>query len=442
MQRTSFEQRRRLERMDRQGLATHQLARLNRLLEQILPGNGFYADKLAGAAFPLRSLDQLVRLPFTFKDELQEPGSGEHDYAANRTFPLERYIHFHRTSGTRGRPLAVLDTFDDWNWWIDTWQFVLDVAGLTESDRALMAFSFGPFIGFWTAFDAVVARGAMVIPSGGLSSLARLELARSCQATALFCTPSYALHLAEVAAEHQIDVAQLAVRCVIVAGEPGGSIPTVRERIEALWNARLIDHCGASEVGPWGYAASSGRGLHVVESEFIAEFLSVDTGQAAAPGELAELVLTTLGRVGSPLIRYRTGDLVRPAYDPEADNRFVLLEGGVLGRVDDMMIVRGVNIFPSSVEHILHGFPEIVEYRLIAHKRGEMDALTVEIEDRLEDPQRVAHELRLRLGLRVTVERVPLGSLPRFSWRYSSFPPRFSWRLRRRGRSRGPGPAT
>jgi phenylacetate-CoA ligase len=413
MQRVSYEQRRRLERLEPDRLAAHQLARLNRLLQTILPQNRFYADKLSGVSLPLESLDQLGSCPYTFKDELQQENDREPDYAANLTYPLEQYVRFHRTSGTRGRPLAVLDTLEDWAWWVDTWQFVLDAAQLNETDRALMAFSFGPFIGVWSAFDAVAARGAMVIPTGGLGTVARLQLARCSQATVIFCTPSYALHLAEVAAESRMDVASWGVRCLVVAGEPGGSIPAVRARIERLWNAQVVDHSGATEVGPWGYASADGRGLHVVESEFVAEFLSVDRGQPAADGELSELVITTLGRYGSPVIRYRTGDLVRPRWNVQEGNRFVLLEGGVLGRVDDMMIIRGMNVFPSSVEQILRGFPEIVEYRLIAHKKGEMDALTIEIEDRLADPRRVAEELHLRLGLRVAVNLAASGTLPR-----------------------------
>jgi phenylacetate-CoA ligase len=413
MIRVSYEERRRLERLVPGELSAHQLARLNGLLARILPHNRFYAKKLADVRVPLSSLDQLDQLPFTFKDELQETGSGS-DYAANLTFPIDRYVRYHRTSGTRGRPLIVLDTLEDWNWWIGTWQFVLDAAEIGPHDRALMAFSFGPFIGFWSAYDAVAARGAMVIPTGAMSSLARLDMARAARATAMFCTPSYALHLAEVGAKHQINVASLHIRCIVVAGEPGGSIPAVRQRIEEAWNARVIDHGGASEVGPWGYAAPNGQGLYVVESEFLAEFLSVETGRPAADGELSELVLTTLGRLGSPVIRYRTGDLVRPTWNAPGENRFVLLKGGVSGRADDMMIVRGVNIFPSSVEQIIHGFPEIVEYRMMAHKRGALDELTIEIEDRLESPQRVAEELHLRLGLRVAVKAVPLGSLPRY----------------------------
>ncbi|MHB8973611.1 MAG: phenylacetate--CoA ligase family protein [Pirellulaceae bacterium] len=420
MSRISFEERRRRERFAPHELAAHQLTRLNRLLARILPHNRFYAEKLSNLTLPLASLDQLDGLPFTFKDELQEVGSSG-EFAANLTFPIDRYVRYHRTSGTRGRPLVVLDTLEDWSWWSETWQFVLDAAEIAPHDRALMAFSFGPFIGFWSAFDAVAARGALVIPTGAMSSLVRLHVARASRATAMFCTPSYALHLAELGAQNQIDVSALQIRCIVVAGEPGGSIPAVRQRIEQAWNARVIDHCGASEVGPWGYAMPQGQGLYVVESEFLAEFLSVDTGQPAADGELSELVLTTLGRCGSPVIRYRTGDLVRPTWNAPGPNRFVLLQGGVLGRTDDMMIVRGVNVFPSSVEQIIHSFPEIVEYRMIVHKRGAMDTLTIEIEDRLDAPQRVADELQLRLGLRVTVQAVPLGSLPRYEGKGKRF---------------------
>ena len=153
----------------------------------------------------------------------------------------------------------------------------------------------------------------------------------------------------------------------------------------------------------------------------LAEFFSVETGQPACEGELAELVLTTLGRAGAPVIRYRTGDVVRPVWSAGGENNFVLLEGGVLGRTDDMMIIRGVNVFPSSVEQIVRSFPEIIEYRLTAHKSGAMDALTVEIEDRLEQPGRVVQEFQVRLGLNVEVQCVPFASLPRFEGKGNRF---------------------
>jgi phenylacetate-CoA ligase len=401
-----------LEGLDRGELAQHQLKKLHGLLDAILPANRFYADKLSGIHRPVGSLDEFANWPFTYKEELVDPPR-DGSLANNLTYPLDRYARLHQTSGTRGRPMIVLDTADDWRWWIDGWEYVLDAAELRAHDRVLMAFSFGPFIGFWSAYDAVARRGALVIPTGGLNSLARLELARTAQATVLCCTPSYALHLMEIATQHKIPLASLGIRTIIVAGEPGGSMPAVRLQIEKGWTARVIDHAGATEVGPWGYGNTAGTGLFINEGEFIAEFLSLATGEAAEAGELSELVLTTLGRAGSPVIRYRTGDLVRPTWPKEGANRFVFLEGGVLGRTDDMMVIRGVNIYPTSVEQILRSFPEVVEYRMTVHKVAAMDQLEVEIEDRLEQPSRVAEELQLRLGLKVDVQCVPLGSLPR-----------------------------
>ena len=373
---TTFEERRRLESLDELALEQHQLERLNGLLKSILPHNRFYAQKLPQlsgtrlerADGPLASLDELAELPYTFKDELLSTRHVD-GLTANLTYPVERYTRFHQTSGTRGRPLAVLDTPDDWQWWLDCWQFVLDAAELAPGDRVLMAFSFGPFVGFWSAFDAACARGCLVVPGGGMNTMSRLELLRSVKITAIFCTPSYALHMAEVATDHQIDVGELEVRQLILAGEPGGSVPAIRGRIEKAWKACVIDHSGATEVGPWGYGDLRGQGLYVNEHDFIAEFLSVETGTPAAEGELAELVLTNLGRTGSPIIRYRTGDLVRPTWQLAGENRFVFLTGGVLGRADDMMVIRGVNIFPSSIEQILRSFPEVIEYRMTARKQ-------------------------------------------------------------------------
>ncbi len=397
-----------------------QLNKFNRLVGSILPRNKFYSQHLSRASLPLSNLSELAKLPFTFKDELMSTG-GPINFSANLTFDVSEYSRFHRTSGTQGKPLVVLDTKEDWDWWIQTWQFVLDSAKITSSDRIFMAFSFGPFIGFWSAFDAAVFRGALCIPSGGLSTLARLEMIQSTSANVLFCTPSYALHMAETASENQIKVGDLSVGRIVVAGEPGGSIPEIRNRIEDAWNAQVIDHSGASEVGPWGFADPLGRGLYVNESEFIAEFLSIEHGGPAGEGELSELVLTNLGRTGSPVIRYRTGDLVKPSWNDDQGCRFVLLPGGVLGRTDDMMIIRGVNIFPSSIEQILRSFPEIIEYRMTAFKEKEMDQLLIEIEDRLDDAERVVRELSVRLGLRVTVECVSIGSLPRFDLKGKRF---------------------
>ncbi|MEX2558758.1 MAG: phenylacetate--CoA ligase family protein, partial [Pirellulales bacterium] len=205
MTRSTYDERRRLESLDAEARQRHQLARLNELLQRILPHNQFYSQRLHDLRRPIESLEELTELPYTFKEGLL--GSRQAgEAAANCTYPLDRYVRFHQTSGTRGRPLTVLDTADDWQWWIDCWQYVLDAAEVTSSDRVMMAFSFGPFIGFWSAYDAASSRGCLMIPGGGMNTLSRIELLRASQATVVCCTPSYALHMAELAAQRQIDV--------------------------------------------------------------------------------------------------------------------------------------------------------------------------------------------------------------------------------------------
>lgn len=375
----------------------------NPFYQSILPKS--LADWNAWENVPVTTKAQLI-------DDQDALGLGRH-----HTWPADHYTRFHRTSGTTGRPLVILDTAEDWNWWVSTWQYTLASAEVTADDRVFMAFSFGPFIGFWSAHDACLRRNAMVIPGGGLSSLARLDLIRSSHATIVCCTPSYALHLAEVAKQHRFPLRDLQVRQLIVAGEPGGSSPEVRQRIQSAWNANVTDHAGGTEIGPWGFGTQDGKGLYVIETEFLAEFLPLDGSSkplridSIQPDELYELVLTPFGRLGSPVLRYRTGDLVRPCLDSILP--FVRLEGGVLGRADDMLIIRGVNVFPSSIERILLSFPSVEEFRLIASKQGELDEIRIEVEDSQLSPSKIAEEIQLRLGLRVQVTTVPLGSLPR-----------------------------
>lgn len=388
--------------------------RFRELVRTILPHNRFYAEKFGVAAAGMPDLDGIAALPLTTKADLVAAAAAT-GQPGNLTWSADRYVRYHQTSGTHGRPLPVFDTADDWRWWMACWTAILDRGRVGPGDRVVVASSFGPYAGFWSGFDGVVTRGGMAVPAGGMSSLGRLELIRAVGATVLLATPSYALHLAEVAAAAKIDAAALPIRLVIVAGEPGGSVPAVRQRIAAAWEADVLDHAGATEIGPWGVGDLAGPGLDVLEPWFHPEFLAVDTGTAAAPGELAELVITTLGRAGAPLIRYRTGDLVRPRWpDADAACPWVRLEGGVVGRADDMLVIRGVNVFPSAIDDIVRGFPEVSEYRITVSTRESLDELALEVEDHLDDPARVARELQVRLGLRIDVTVVPPGSLPRF----------------------------
>lgn len=395
-------------------LQEKQLERLNALLA-VVAKRPFYRSRLS-LDLPLSSLSQLQELPLLEKSDLI---AGRRGIPA-RVHDLDRseYSRLHQTSGTSGWPLPVLDTQNDWKWWLDCWDYVLDAAGVTSNDVAMMAFSFGPFIGFWTANDALVRRGAMVVPGGGMSSENRLQMIQDHKCSVVCCTPTYALHLANVAERNGMDLASGSVRRIIVAGEPGGSVPAVRDRIELTWGAQVVDHAGASEIGAWGFGSADGNGIHVLETEFIAERLKFDAqnprGVAVPDGEEAELVLTSLGRLGGPVIRYRTGDIVRGYREHDQPCRFLWLDGGVRGRVDDMLVIRGVNVFPSSVEAIVREVAPQAEFRMIADRKDEMDQLAIEIEGDQTLAGVIATLLSERLAMRVAVNPVPFESLPRF----------------------------
>ncbi|MEC8927971.1 MAG: AMP-binding protein [Verrucomicrobiota bacterium] len=405
---------------ERADIRARQLEHLRALLRAVRPANAFYENKLAAADIDdtIGSLEDFsARCPFTSKDELATDQSVHPPYGTNLTHPLEQYTRIHQTSGTTGQPLRWLDTPESWQSMLESWKEVYRAAGITPADRILFAFSFGPFIGFWMAFEAATQMGCLCFPGGGLTSATRLRILLENQATALCCTPTYALRLAEVAAQEKIDLSQAALRRIIVAGEPGGSIPATRARLETAWpTATVFDHHGMTEVGPVTHEhPTTPNTLQVIEPAYYAEVLKPGTNDPVADGEQGELILTTLTRHAMPLLRYRTGDLVQP----ETRDGTLLLNGGILGRADDMLIVRGVNIYPAALEQILRPFDTIAEYQARITTRGEMTELTLRLEPNPEaDPSKLATEveaaLRATLNLRIPVETVPVETLPRF----------------------------
>ena len=402
-----------------------QIGRLRRLLADILPGNRFYAAKFAAAgvtAADIGGFDDIARLPFTRKDELAADQRDHPPYGSALTYPVERYCRLHQTSGTStGRPLRWLDTPESWDAVLHCWRVGFDLMGLTPRDRVFFPFSFGPFIGFWSAFEAAARFGALVMPGGGMTSTARLRFLIEQAATVVFVTPTYALHLAEVAAAEGIDLAASAVRTVVVAGEPGGTIAATRKRIEDGWGARVFDHYGLTEIGPVAVETADTPGeMYLLESEYLAEVLTPDGADPVPPGAIGELVLTTLGRTACPLVRYRTGDLVRLAADPDPAGRtWRRLAGGILGRADDMIHVRGNNFYPAAIEAIVRRFPGVAEYRIHVDHAGPLADLRIEVEpaagcDGPGVAEAVARAVRDDLLFRVEVTAVAAGALPRF----------------------------
>jgi phenylacetate-CoA ligase len=421
------------ERLDRGDLAAAQGRRLTQLLSAIYGRNPFYTRKLDQAGIDVRALrlpDDLATLPLTTKAELNADQAANPPWGTALTEPLEKYTRYCQTSSTTGRPLRWIDTNENWQWMLECWKTVYRGARVGPGDRVFFPFSFGPFLGFWAGFEAGYQIGLHCIPGGGMSSQIRLAIIEAVGATVVCCTPTYALRLAEIAAHERPTrpLAESTVRLLIVAGEPGGSIPATRARIERSWGARVIDHHGLTEVGPVSFECWDAPGfLHLNEGEFIAEVLDPASGQPVADGAHGELVLTNLGRTASPVIRYRTGDIVVRRSDPCVCGRtWARLEGGILSRVDDMVNIKGVNVYPVGIESVVRRFAEVVEFRSIVSPVGSMRSLRMEIEvtpdaDGATIASKVAYQLREALGLSVGVHPVAPGTLPRFEMKASRF---------------------
>ena len=417
---------RELQSSSRAQLREWQDERLRSLLSE-LAANQFYQEKFRLAGMEMakaRGAADLARLPFTTKSELAADQDKHPPYGRLLTYPLSHYRYLHQTSGTTGRPLRWLDTQEDWETFMRCWAEVYLGAGVTAEDLVFCAFSFGPYVSHWTGIDGARHVGALALSGGGMHSEQRLRAILDNRCTVLVCTPTYALHLAEVAAGLGLDLASSDIRITIHAGEPGASVPNVKRRIEAAWGARCFDHAGATEVGAWAFDCQAEDGaIHLNELEFIFEVVDPQTGKAVDEGTRGELVITTLGRAGMPVLRYRTGDLVEMTTEPCAcGRRLARIKGGVLGRADDMLSVRGVNLYPAVIDNLIRAVPPITEYEVEIRRVSEMDDLLLKVEigeehSFAEVEQAILAAFRAQLNIRVSVAQAERGSLPRYEFK-------------------------
>jgi phenylacetate-CoA ligase len=339
---------------------------------------------------------------------------------------LEDCLRVHQTSATTGRPVLMLDTAEDWGALVAIYARSLYAYGVRKMDMATPAFSFGPWIGFWLGFYALQRLGCLVFPSGGMATEQRIGALLNYPITVWGSTPSYALFVAEQAARRGVDLAKEAmVRITWHTGEPGASIPATKQRIEAAFGARCFDLPGLTEIAPRGFECGGRPGaVHIHEDFALAEVLDHETGQPVGPGEQGELVLTRLTHRAMPLLRYRTRDLVRLLQGPCPCGRtFLALDGGVLGRLDDMKKVRGVIVYPRRVEEIVRAHPGVEEFLIVLRRLGGLDDLLVRLdpapelgpERRADLRERVAKDLHVGLGIRATVDVTEPGASPRWN---------------------------
>ncbi len=386
--------------------------------------DSFYGKKIREWELKVSRLnridDFIAQVPFTSKADIQADRAENPPFGTNLTRAIHQYTRFCQTSGTStGQPMAWLDTPESWEAMLKCWQRVFEAAGLVKGrDRIFFAFSFGPFLGFWTAYEAA-AKDYLVIPAGGLSSQARLEAMARYGATVLCCTPTYALRLGELIGESSgVERMSLRINKIIVAGETGGSVPEVRSRLEKLWDSRVFDHHGMTEVGPVSYEAEDmPRQLIVLEDAYLAEVVDPKTGKEVEDGECGELILSTLDRTACPLLRYRTGDWVKK----KLHRGRLILDGGILSRLDDMVVVRGVNIYPSAIDAVVRQFPEVIEFMVEQRKVDAMDEieLLVEVDGNVARPllKKIESKLRDTFSLRIPVRLAEPESLPRHEFK-------------------------
>jgi len=417
----------RLERASRAEMTRLQLRRLREQVAHAARHSPFYRRKLRGLRpdpARLRTLDDLRRLPFTTKDELKENQAANPPWGDVLAVPLADVLRVHLTSATTGRPLAFLDTAADWHGFYHSYARSLHAFGVRKADMVMAAFSYGPWIGYWSGFYAAQDLGCLVYPVGGLSTEQRLDALLTYPITVLGCTPSYALFLAEAAAKKGIDLAkQSKLRITWHTGEPGASIPATKAKIESAFGVRAYDLPGLTEIAAWGFECDARAGLTHVHEDYVYPEVLDEQGQPVKPGERGELVFTSLYRKAMPLLRYRTRDIVQLADRRCPCGRtLVAFEGGVLARVDDMKKVRGIIVYPRRIEELVRPHRDVDEFQIVFRRRDGLDDILVRLDpspalapvarERLGET--LARDLQLGLGIRVSVEVGEPGSLPRW----------------------------
>jgi phenylacetate-CoA ligase len=375
----------------------------------------------------IESLDDLRRLPLMTRDDWMQSQLEKPPFGANVAAPQEVAIRYHMTSGTTGKtPIRVLDSMKDWEWIAEMWCYGLWGFGVRPEDTMFVAFGYSTFIGFWGLHYACEKLGCLTLPGGAMTTDQRVKQIVEMGATVVASTPTYALRMAQEAKQLGIDLASSSVERLILSGEPAGSIPATKKLIEEEWGAKAGDTAGMTELGTIMIfeCARQPGGTHIIEDHYIEEVLDPETGDQVGYGEFGERVVSSFGRGFIPVLRYRTRDLVVkvPASTCDCGRTFDLYEGGIRGRVDDMKLIRGTNVYPRAVEAIVREHPEIDEFQIhlfTAEGRRDEIEILVEIPDPNADADAIvarmaqgladSHEA-LRFGVRV----VENGTLPRF----------------------------
>jgi|SRR5271157_2543514 len=412
----------RIERAPLEELQELQERKLKQLVENVYRSSHFYRKRFKEAGVKpedIKTLDDITKLPFTYKKDLRD------NYPTNMfCVPLNQVVRFHVSSGTTGKPTVVGYTRGDIDLWTSSLARAMTSCGLGRGDIIQVSYGYGLFTGGLGAHYGAEEVGASVIPMGVGNTERQIELMIDLKATAIACTPSYLLHMNEVAKKMGISVKESSNLKMAFLGAEPWSLET-RKRIEDTLGIKAYDIYGTSEMsGPLFTECKEQNGIHVWADHFLLEVIDKN-GDPVKEGQRGELVITTLTKEALPLIRYRVGDITILNNEECECGRTHPRIMRILGRSDDMLIIRGINVFPSQVESVLMTIPEVGEhFQIVAERKGELDDLTVRVEvtraafsDKLADlmklEKKIQYELKKVLNLQTNIELVETGTLPR-----------------------------
>ena len=424
-----------LETMPREKLRDLQVRKFKRIMEWAYRNSPFYGKLYKDAGIEpgdIKTYEDIKKVPKTDKGMLREVQSRPpFPYGDILAVPLNQVTEFRQTSGTTGTPVYQADTWQDWDWWAESWAYILYAQGYRDTDRMFIPFGYNIFVAFWAAHYAAEKLGCEVVPGGVLDTEARILKMQELKCTAFGATPTYVLGMADTARKMGIDPRSIGIKKITCAGEPGASIPTTKQRIEDAWGARVYDHVGATEIGAWSYNCTAQRGLHVNEGLFLVEIEDVETGEIIeTPNRNGKMVITAFDRMAKPCIRFDSKDVIRWAdYDCDCGRTFRIIDGGVVGRADDITKVKGVLLAPTAIEEVVRSFSELSdEYEVVVSKKGDIDDILLKIEIKPEflgekDALlvRLKDQLRVKTNLGYKMEIHPFGSLPRYEVKAKRF---------------------
>jgi phenylacetate-CoA ligase len=418
-----------LETLSREALLEYQLGLFRKQMAYVYERAPMYKRKFDQAGVrpgDIKTIDDVQRVPFTVKEELRQSQEKYPPFGDFHCIRPEEGVRVFQTTGTTGIPVRSLLSKKDWyvNYY-EQFMYFMYGYGITKSDMMFVPFNYGLYLAWWGLQAAFEQAGVLIVPGGGQTSEDRIKNIMEWKPTVVCGTPTYILFLGDIAKKMGVDLSKTNVRIVITAGEPGAQVPSTKKQIEATWGARNYDDIGSTEISNFGFECVAQKGTHAVESMFLAEVIDPVTGKSLGPGQEGELVLTNLCCESMPLIRWRMGDIVKfDVKKCDCGRTFLRLDGGVIGRADDMFQFGGVNIFPSAIENFVRGTKEFSnEYQVIAPKMGSGKHLRVRVEpsspalskEEMDRAVKAFKEtFKFRIGVTPNVEVAKIGELPRF----------------------------